>query len=173
MYIVKAESKTDYLEVLMSNAKKHLKTVTGPNNAAKAAQPKARMTSSEAASFLGCSIALIYAMKRQNRLKTGVQEGKLVYFDTKELIQVKNSGEIHPRLRPTTLGVGDLVPSSQPETDVSITVPTNQYNMLAMVLSNQNMTVSNYLVRMVSAAVEEATKSFGTATAIGGGRKSG
>jgi hypothetical protein len=153
----------------MASAKKESKAVKaarGPKAITK--QP---MLAKEAAKLLGCSMALMYQMKRDGRLKSGHLIGKHLHFDTSEIQKLHASGEVHPRSGQQKLGVGDIIASHQSEARFEIACPAAQYNMLAMMLAPQNLSVSQWCAQMISNSVAEAQRSMIKVVAAGGSRK--
>jgi hypothetical protein len=137
-----------------------------------AKQSKNPLLALEASNVLGCSMALIYQMRRDGRLKSGFVKGKHLYFSTDEIQKLKDSGEIHPRKRQQKLGVGDLVSSHQEAVQFEVDCPSAQYNMLSMMLAPQKLSVSQWCAQMVQATVAQAQQSMtGTITAAGNQKK--
>jgi hypothetical protein len=125
----------------------------------------------DAAKLLGCSMALIYQMRRDGRLKSGFVKSKRLYVEKDEIEKLKASGEIHPRKQKQKMGPGDLVSVYQKEVSFEVTCSSLAYNMLSMMLSSQKINVAQWCTMMVQNTTIEAQQSMTKTAAVGGSKR--
>lgn len=137
---------------------------------------KDQILGKDAADLLGCSMALIYQMRRDGRLTSGSVEGKHLYFDKSEILKVKESGKVHPRTGKGRhkLGTGDIVNVHQENVQFEVNCATTEYNILSMILAPQKISVAEWCAKMVESAAATAQQSMTQNIAISvksGGKK--
>lgn len=131
---------------------------TKQNKGAEKVVSKDLIDAQSAAELLGSSLALIYALRRGNRLKSGVVISKRLYFKKTEIEALKATGTIHPRKKSWPRGVGEQYSKYDTVAQFSVSCSASAYNVMSTLLKNSNLTVADWLSKVVEQQATEAQK---------------